>query len=158
MRKILLSDDGFFTLEAVLVFPVALAIILLVMQIWFFRYNRVLQETDTMQILVHASQMQDMSPEERTSFLVSELQGRYRDKYMAWNFGDISASFSKGKLSCLIRGSGGFSGGGMIPWNVSGGGEAATDRSKNTVSEVFVIRSFRKLLGVEQKVEELLGE
>ncbi len=158
MRKIQSSNSGYFTVEAVLILPIALAIILLVMQIWFFRYNRVLQETDTSAVLVRVGHMQELKPDEKVSYVVSEMQNRYRDKYMAWNFGEIQTSLKNGQIICSVSGSSGFSPGWLSPWGDRAESYAVTSRKRNLVSEQFVIRSYRKLLGVNEKINEYSGE
>jgi len=149
------GNGGYFTVEAVLILPIALAIILLVMQIWFFRYNRVLQETDTCGVLVRSSHMQDLDAEERAEYVTAELQKRYKDKYIAWNFGEINTSVSKGVLTCNVSAGSGLSPGSFAPWSGGPGSEAVTERSTGTVSEVFIIRSYRKLLGIDEKIKDL---
>ena len=45
-------------------------------RIWFFRYDNVLQDMDTDAVVVRASLQRDMSPEERSNYIISQMQGR----------------------------------------------------------------------------------
>ena len=158
MKNVNMNNSGYFTVEAVLILPIALAIILLVMQIWFFRYNRLLQENDTCGVLVRSSHMQELNADERASYVVSELQTRYKDKYIAWNFGEISSSDSKGILTCTVTGRSGFSPGWHYPWTDKAESVAVTQKSRRVYSELSIIRNYRKLLGLNEKLSDLSDE
>lgn len=150
------DDRGYFSLEAALILPFVLGVILLVMRIWFFRYDHVLQDMDTCAVVIRASEQTDMTPDEKASYVVSQMQGRYKDAYIAWNFGDLNVKCSGDTVSCITTGSSGYSGGSFV-YSVSGMSEAVSSRSRTSVSEVFVIRTYRKALGAAGAAEEYLN-
>ena len=102
MRKSL-PDGGYFTLEAAMILPFALGAVLLVLRIWFYRYDRVLQDMDTSAVVIGAMEQQDLNAEEKASYVVAQMQGRYKEHYISWNFGDISVSCSSDSVSCTVN-------------------------------------------------------
>ena len=152
------NDSGYFTLEAALILPFVLGIILMVIRIWFFRYDNVLQDMDTGAVVVRASLQRDMSPDERADYVISQMQERYRDSYIAWNFGELNVRCSGDTTICETSGSsvageaiGVFN---DIPSSVS----CVSARSRTSPEEVFVIRTYRKVLGAGRSIEEYFSE
>ncbi len=151
------SDGGYFTVEAALIFPVVLVMILLVLWLWFFRYDKALMEMDTDAVVVRASQQHDMTHEEMAEYMVSEMQGRYKDAYISWVFGDITASSRGEKIECGTEGmSSAFSD--NIPFfRISGDMSASVTRSRIVIPETVVIRTYRKVLAAKQAAEQNAG-
>ena len=154
--KIRRSDDGYFTLEAALVLPFAFAVILIVIQIWFYKYDRVLQDMDTAAVVVRTIEQTDLSPEEKVAYAISEMQGRYKRAYIAWNFGDLSVRCSGNTVSCITTGSSGYSGGSFL-FSVPSSLSAESSRSRTVADEVFVIRTYRKALGAAGAADAYLN-
>lgn len=147
---------GYFTLEAALVFPVVFGVILLVMQIWFFKYDRVLMTMDATSVVIRAGEQREMSSDELADYVLSEMQNRYKDHYIAWNFGSINISTTSDTVNCTVDGTGMDIPGGFAFWRIGTSLYATVTRSRTTVSEVFVIRSYRKALGVSLDISESL--
>ena len=156
--KIFRSDSGYFTLEAALMLPFALGIILLVMRIWFFRYDNVLQDMDTDAVVVRASLQRDMSPEERSAYVISQMQGRYRDSYIAWNFGELNVRCGADNIFCETSGNAGSIASVGVFDNIASFGTCISSRNRSAPDEVFVIRTYRKVLGAGEALEEYFGE
>ena len=148
--------DGYLTVEAALILPFALVVILLVMQIWFYKYDRMLMTTETSAAVIRAGEQREMSSDELADYLMNEMQNRYRDHYIAWNFGEISVSATSDSVSCTVDGSGPDLLGGLAFWRDHGALYASVTRSRTTISEVFVIRSYRKMLGTYEDMQEVI--
>lgn len=150
--------EGYLTIEAAMIIPVALGIVILVLRIWFFRYDRVLQDMDTCAVVVRCTEQQDMDPDERASYIIEEMQGRYKDSYIAWNFGEISAACRGDSVSCTVTGSSGRIAGIAGLWDIPDTLTAETQRERTVFPEVFVIRTYRKALGAGKYISSSLNE
>ena len=149
---------GYMTVEAAMILPVALAMVVLVMRIWFFRYDRVLQDMDTGSVAVRCTEQQDMSGDERAAYVIEQIQERYKDSYIAWNFGEVSASCSRDSVTCTVTGSSGHISGISGLWNVPDSMSATSQRKRTVIPEVFVIRTYRKALGAGESISASLSE
>ena len=152
------SADGYLTVEAAMIMPIAFAIIILVLKLWFFGYDRVLQDMDTCAVMVRCTEQRDMDSEERTSYVIDQLQGRYKDSYIAWNFGDISVLSNGNSISCTVTGSSSGINGISGLWNEPDVLSVSSERSRGIMREVFVIRTFRKALGAGDQISAVLSE
>ncbi len=152
------SLGGYMTVEAALIMPMALGIVILVLRIWFFRYDRVLQDMDTCGVVVRCTEQQDMDPEERASYIIEQIQGRYKDSYIAWNFGEVSAVCRGDSISCTVTGSSGQIADIAGLWDVPDTLSAETERARTVFPEVFVIRTYRKAPGAGENISSSLSE
>ncbi|MCR4791724.1 MAG: hypothetical protein K5871_03170 [Lachnospiraceae bacterium] len=151
------SDQGYFTLEASLILPFALGVILLVIQIWFFKYDRVLQDMDTDAVIIRSLEQHDMSPDEKAAYAIAQMQDRYKEAYIAWNFGDLRVNASLNSVALETTGSS-FSFRGTGPLGIYGSLSCVTTRSRSSPNEVFVIRTYRKALRAEDALNEHMQE
>ncbi len=149
---------GYLTIEAAMIMPVVLGVIILVMRIWFFRYDRVLQDMDTCAVVVRSMEQQDMNADEKASYIVEQMQGRYKEHYIAWNFGDISVLCRGDSVSCTVTGSSGPLAGISGLWDEPDSMSASSERERTILPEVFVIRTYRKALGTGEYISSSLGE
>ena len=150
--------DGYLTIEAAMIMPVVLGIIILVMRIWFFRYDRVLQDMDTCAVVIRCMEQQDLDVEEKASYIIEQMQGRYKEHYIAWNFGDISVLCRGDSVSCTVTGSSGPLAGISGLWDEPDSMSASSERERTILPEVFVIRTYRKALGAGEYISSSLGE
>ena len=141
-------EDGYMSLEAALVLPFAFMIILLVIRLWFFRYDSVLQEMDVAAVVVRALEQQNFNSEEKAEYVISQMQGRYKEHYISWEFGDIHTVCSSDKVECSVTGQCPVMPGGRIFEQLGRGWTSSVTRSRTSVSEVFVIRTYRKAMAV----------
>ena len=150
--------DGYLTIEAAMIMPVVLGIIILVMRIWFFRYDRVLQDMDTCAVVIRCMEQQDLDVEEKASYIIEQMQGRYKEHYIAWSFGDISVSCRGDSVSCSVTGSSGQIAGISGLWDVPDTMSALSERERTALPEVFIIRTYRKALGAGEYISSSLNE
>lgn len=90
--------DAYFTVEAVLVLPLVLMMIVFVMYLWFFQYNRCLLEQDVGMLALKGTTLQDVTTEERMCELQNLSEGVYRNKYIACEDLLNSAKVQSGKV------------------------------------------------------------
>ena len=141
------------SVEAALVLPFAFLITLLVIRLWFFRYDCVLQEMDTAAGVVRALEQQDMTGDEKAEYVISQMQGRYKDHYISWSFGEIHTSCTADSVECSLSGQASVMPGGVVFGELSDTWSSSVTRSRRSVSEVFVIRTYRKALGLGKEIE-----
>ena len=152
------SLGGYMTVEAALIMPMALGIVILVLRIWFFRYDRVLQDMDTCSVVVRCMEQQDMNADERAAYVIEQMQGRYKDSYIAWDFGEVSATCNGNSVTCTVTGSGGHISGIAGLWNEPDAYSASSERTRTVIPETFVIRTYRKALGAGEYISSQLSE
>ena len=141
------------SVDAALVLPFAFLITLLVLRLWFFRYDCVLQEMDTAAVVVRALEQQDMTGDEKAEYVISQMQGRYKDHYISWSFGEIHTSCTADSVECSLSGQASVMPGGVVFGELSDTWSSSVTRSRRSVSEVFVIRTYRKALGLGKEIE-----
>lgn len=141
------------SVEAALVLPFAFLITLLVIRLWFFRYDCVLQEMDTAAVVVRALEQQDMTGDEKAEYVISQMQGRYKDHYISWSFGEIHTSCTADSVECSLSGQASGMPGGIVFGELSDTWSSSVTRSRRSVSEVFVIRTYRKATGLGKEIE-----
>ena len=149
----MMQEDGYLSVEAALVLPFAFLITLLVIRLWFYRYDSVLQEMDTASVVVRALEQQDMTADEKAEYVISQMQSRYKDHYISWSFGDLHTSCTADSVECTASGQVQGMPGGLIFGELSDMWASSVTRSRRSVSEVFVIRTYRKALGAGKEIE-----
>ncbi len=146
MRK---KTGAFFTAEAAMVLPMVLGVIVMIIYLLFFQYDRCLSEQDMGALSLYGATVDAKDNEERIRLLVARRNELYENKYIAWTGGEVNMKLEKGKV--LVDRSGEllfpFAGGnrwvGRDIWDIS-------VRYENTVlSPASMIRKWRKLIGGE---------
>ncbi len=148
------QTGGYLTVEAAMVLPFAFMIILLVIRLWFFRYDSVLLEMDAASAVIQTLHQQDMNAEEKAEYAIAGLQGRYKDHYISWIFGDMSVSCTSDRVQCTLSGRAGTMPGESVFRELGDTWAVSVTRSRRAVSEAFVIRTYRKALGAETMLAE----
>lgn len=137
--------DGYFTVEAAMIFPFVMGVILLVIYMWFFQYDRCLMEQDYALITVMAAEKQKMKPQERVDYLTGLITDMYTEDYYAWKMNNPSVSFGKGKLRIEIEGSLEFPFKGFNFWSDDNIWESGAVREGTVIDKAFGIRTYRKI-------------
>ena len=138
--------DGYMTVEAALILPISFFISLLVIRLWFFRYDCVLQEMDAASIVVRTLEQQDLNADEKAEYVISEIQGRYKEHYILWSFGEVRTLCTADSVECTLSGECGGMPGAVYFGEPGDSWVSSVTRSRRNVSEVFVIRAYRKVL------------
>lgn len=137
--------DGYLSVEVAMIMPFVFMVILLVIRLWFFRYDCVLQEMDTASVVIRTLEQQDKNASEKAEYAVSQMQGRYKEHYISWIFGDIRVSCTSDSVSCTVSGQCGTLPGTLYFESLGENWSSSVTRSRRAVSEVFVIRTYRKV-------------
>lgn len=136
--------NAYFTVEAALVLPVVIAVLLFVIYMMLFQYDRCLLEQDLGGIalwgaLVDASDAEDLAQKTR-----ERLREMYRDKYVAWKITKLDAGLDGNKFHANGAGQLTF----PVPkWNIWSSGNVwgtEADYSYSRMSPVTFIRLCHK--------------
>lgn len=76
--------NAYFTVEAALVLPVVIAVILFVIYMMLFQYDRCLLEQDLGAIALWGTLVDAPGAEDMAQKIRERLDAMYRDKYVAW--------------------------------------------------------------------------
>ena len=74
--------SGYFTVEAAMVMPIVLWVVLFVIYLLFFQYNRCLTDQDVGVLVLRGSILQEESPKERIKKIRGYAEQIYDDKYI----------------------------------------------------------------------------
>ena len=147
------EEDAYFTVEASLVMPIVLAVIIIVMYIMFFRYDRCLMEQDCGILLVRGVSMQAANAEERVK-KTNALQTRTDfSRYIAWSRGDVSIQTKRVQLVIATEGDMNFL---FAGWQLEGlpaKWHAAVEYKGSLVTPTFFVRNCEKALRLFRKDE-----
>lgn len=95
---------AYFTVEAALILPMALGIIVLIMYLWFFQYDRCLLEQDAGILVLRGTVMEAESHQKRVQLLTKEAEQMYQDKYIAWEDSKVSVTVKQDKIQVKKEG------------------------------------------------------
>ena len=87
--------NAYFTVEAAMVMPIVLWVVLFVIYLLFFQYNRCLTDQDVGVLVLRGSILQEESPKERIKKIRGYAEQIYDDKYIAWDSGEIGLRIEK---------------------------------------------------------------
>lgn len=94
-----LKENAYFTVEAALVFPVAAGMILFIVYMLLFQYDRCLLEQDMGAAALWGSRLEGEDAEALCKRIQDRLLNIYQDKYAAWEFAVLRASIEKNGFS-----------------------------------------------------------
>lgn len=137
-------QDAYYSVEAALVFPVVFAVVLFIMGLFLFQYDRCLLEQDMAAQALRAA-MREEEGEELDQKLQVQLSELYRDKYVMWEWLLLEIGVERGVVKTQAQGQVYF----PVPGCLSYLGEAAwkTEASYEVhrISPVTLLRSCYRL-------------
>ncbi len=139
---------GYFTVEATLIFPFVMGVILLVIYMFFYKYDRCLMEQDYAVVLADGMYRQGMDMEERAKYISDKIANIYRDEYWAWDEKPARISYDFRKINITGEGEIEFPFRGYKFWKGDNIWEAKRSYSGKYVKKMLGIRTFRKLTGL----------
>lgn len=86
------KKNGYFTVEAALVFPMALATVLFVVFMLLFQYDRCLMEQDMGALALWGSRVEAADGEELERLVENRLNNIYWSKYAMWKMKSLGVS------------------------------------------------------------------
>lgn len=136
---------GYFTVEAAMVLPMVLGVIVLIVYLLFFQYDRCLQEQDMGILALRGSVLQTENQEERASRMRIQVEQVNKEKYIAWEYGTIEWKLEKGTVNVKQNSYVKFPFGGR---NYGSHTWTSTVAYRNQIlSPVSFVRNSRKLIG-----------
>ena len=136
--------NAYFTVEAALVLPVVIAVLLFVIYMMLFQYDRCLLEQDLGGIALWGALVDASDAEELTQKTQKRLGEMYRDKYIAWKITGLNAGLDENKFH--VNGAGQLTF--PVPnWNIWSSGNVwgtDADYSYSRMSPVSFIRLCHK--------------
>lgn len=137
--------EGYFTVEAAMVLPMVFGVILVIVYLLFFQYNRCLQEQDMGILALRGRTLQAENNEERIRQLREQADNLYDDKYVAWERGEIELKLEKGTIN--VKQSSRI----IFPfWRmnyVNRSWDTTTEYENSIISPASFIRNYRKVIG-----------
>ena len=96
--------QAYFTVEAAMIIPVVISVILFIIGLWFFQYDRCLLEQDMGALALKGSAVNAADKTEAAEQM-KDLQSRIsRDKFVLWNQKEVEIKLEKDTIA--VRGSG----------------------------------------------------
>lgn len=139
------KTEGYFTVEAAMVLPMVFMAILWIIYLWFFQYNRCLMEQDVGILALRGAVLQAEDNEDRMRQLRGLANAVYREKYIAWECGEIELKLEKGTISVKQNGRIRFPFG-MIAYGKQMA-ETTASYENYIISPVSFIRNYHKIIG-----------
>lgn len=138
---------AYFTVEAALVLPIVMGVILLMIYLWFFQYDRCLMEQDAGILALRGTTIEAPNNQERVRLLTKEARQIYGDKYVAWEGGKEAISIQEGKMRVKKAGRLRFPFQGLQFWSGKDVWEAEALYENQLLSPMSIIRNYRKITG-----------
>lgn len=139
------EENAYFTVEAASILPIALGVMLCVVYLLLFQYNRCLMEQDLGAMAMWGSSVDVEGTEDLEEKTKERMAGMYREKYAAWDFTVLDASLEKNSFSAEASGQLTFPVPGMNFWSGENIWETKAGFSFQRLSPVTFIRLCRRL-------------
>lgn len=140
MRSGIWNTDAYFTVEAALVFPVALGTVLFIVYMLLFQYDRCLMEQDMGALALWGSRVDAESPEKLQELIQKRANEIYRDKYAAWKMLAMDVKLEHNRFAVTGKGQLAFPVSGINFWNKDNIWEAEAEYGFWRISPVDFVR------------------
>lgn len=144
------KKNGYFTVEAALVFPVALGTVLLIVYMLLFQYNRCLMEQDLGSLALWGSRVRAENSKELQELIQKRTGEIYKDKYAAWKILELNAKLEHNRFTATGKGQLVFPAPGINFWNGNNVWEAEAGYCFWRVSPVDFVRLCNKVKAVRE--------
>lgn len=140
------QENAYFTVEAAMVMPIVIFVIILLIYLVLFQYNRCLMEQDMGALALKGCSMQEDDKEALMQTLGYYANKTDKHKYVMWNMSDAEIKLEAGNIEVTQKGElnfpfSNFMGKIDSRWN-------ATAAYKNQrINPVYYIRMYRKVTG-----------
>lgn len=98
------KENAYMTVEAALLFPAVACVILFVVYMLLFQYNRCLMEQDLNAMALWGSSVQERDGETLEAMAESRIMGMYRDKYIGWGFSELEIELKRNRFTAKGKG------------------------------------------------------
>ena len=147
------ENNAYFTVEAALVLPLVISILIFVIYMLFYQYDRCLLEQDMGALALWGSLEEAAdaaSFEEKVRNRIAQL---YRKKYMAWSYTQLEAGLEQNNFCVKGAGSLTFPLPGWNFWSGENVWSARAEYSYRKLSPVAFIRLCHKFMGGTEDTE-----
>ncbi len=144
-KKAYRKRNAYFTVEAALVLPVVIGVILFVVYIMLFQYDRCLLEQDIGAIALWGSLVETSDTAQLEQMAQERMAGLYREKYMAWRITQLEATLDRNRFCVEGAGQLAFPVPGWNFWNRDNVWESKADYGYSRISPVTFIRLCRRI-------------
>ncbi len=117
MAGVIQEANGYFTVEAAMVFPVALGTVLFIVYMLIFQYDRCLLEQDMGALALWGSRVRAESSAELRSLIQKKTNEIYKDKYAVWKMLVLDVKLENNRFTATGKGQLAFPVPGMNFWN-----------------------------------------
>ncbi len=117
MAGVIQEANGYFTVEAAMVFPVALGTVLFIVYMLIFQYDRCLLEQDMGALALWGSRVRAESSAELRSLIQKQTNEIYKDKYAVWKMLVLDVKLEHNRFTATGKGQLAFPVPGMNFWN-----------------------------------------
>ena len=141
--------DGYFSVEAALVFPLIIGTILSLMYLGFYQYDRCMLEFDMAAIALAGCSCED---DEKGAVLdkMERMAAEFsKEKYIAWEADDIHIEVNGNRVSASGGGNLHFPFGFLIRKEINGVWEVVTAYENKRLDPVAFVRGYKKIAGGE---------
>lgn len=137
---------AYFTVEAAMVLPMVFSVVIIIIYMMFFQYNRCLMEQDIGILVLRGSILPEDNKDRLLKMLQKEAQRIDDNKLVAWENGEIEVKIEKNRLKISQSGKlkfpfHGFGIGGEHIWNTR------VEYENERIEPTSFIRNYRKLAG-----------
>lgn len=96
------DKNAYLTVEAALVLPVFIGVLLFIIYMLFFQYNRCLMEQDLEAAALWGSGVAEEDTKALETMIRERMAGMYRDKYIVWRFTELEAELKRNRF--MVKG------------------------------------------------------
>ncbi|MCI8801026.1 pilus assembly protein [Acetatifactor muris] len=147
------KENAYLTVEAALVFPIVISVILLIVYMLIFQYDRCLLEQDLGAMALWGSRVETSSGVSMEELTRQRMAAMYRDKYAAWKITVLDASLERNCFSVKGAGQLTFPLPGWNFWSRRNVWDTHADYSYNRMSPVTFVRLCHRFLKGEDEGE-----
>lgn len=147
------KNNAYFTVEVALVLPLVISILLFIIYMLFYQYDRCLLEQDMGALALWGS----LEEADGTAAFEEKVRNRmaqlYREKYIAWSYTQMEAGLEQNNFCVKGSGSLTFPLPGWNFWSEGNVWSAQTEYNYRRLSPVTFIRLCHKFMGGAENTE-----
>lgn len=143
------KENGYFTIEAAMVLTLVIGVIVLLIYLVVFQYNRCLMEQDVGALALKGCSMQAADKDELMQILMQSADSIYQEKYLMWQGDSPEMKLAGESIEVTQRGSLSFPFTWMYEGEIDGFWTATANYENHRIDPVGTIRLYRKLAGGE---------
>lgn len=156
-RSCIRKKNAYFTVEAALIFPLALGTVLFIVYMLLFQYDRCLMEQDLGALALWGSRVKAEDSEDLQNLIQKRTSEIYRDKYAVWKMLALDAKLEHNRFEVTGKGQLTFPVPDINFWNRDNVWKAEADYHFWRISPVDFVRLCNRVktwMGTEEQEED----